>query len=118
MPQILNYIRPDENPLTKNQKNNNKKSNLSNLVNGVDFGLLNVYTCSKICNFSKNTTYLEEHITRHFPSKKSTVYEADGNVTDGTESERSVVDSDEESEFEGTDSGSSDDDHFEDSEED
>lgn len=114
-PQILNYIKPDENPLKKvggnSKKNTARSRNRNNSVNlaktkenidkYIDFGLLNIYTCEDNCKFSEN--YSEEVITRHYPSDKNTVYARNSDDSE-TESE-----SESESEVEGSDeSGSTD----------
>lgn len=113
MPQILNFIRPDENPLMKNTNKTSKSRKAGGKISsadllGVDFGLLNVYTCQDVCDHSKNlktTNYLEEHISRHFPSDKNAVFE-DSEAADEKSGDEDDDSDDDDTEFEGTDSDS------------
>jgi len=114
MPQILNYIKPEKNPLTNNTQNSkkSKKITASDLEKMIDFGVLNVYTCDKNCDYIKSgyevneTNYSEEQILRYFPMAKSTVYEVENS---STESGMNSESEDSDSEYEGSeDDGMSD----------
>jgi len=112
-PQILNYIKPEKNPLNNHLLGkNNRKITASDLEKMIDFGVLNVYTCDKNCDYMKlmnncssedpnnQSNYSEEQILRYYPMAKSTVYEVESTDTGMDYSENEESES--ESEYEGS----------------
>merc|ERR1712176_736655 len=94
--------KPEKNPLNNHLLGkNNRKITASDLEKMIDFGVLNVYTCDKNCDYMKlmnncssedpnnQSNYSEEQILRYYPMAKSTVYEVESTDTgmDYSESE-------------------------------